>query len=109
MKKTLTLIAAAAMLCACSETISLNEGGEYTFGKWTLNQEGSTKSYDVEVPSTVAGVLCDKGVFGENLLDSDNYYSVDKSIFDTPWIYKTDFKLNIVEGQRYDLVFNGLN
>ena len=48
-------------------------------------------------------------VFGENLLDSDNYFSVDKTIFDTPWVYKTDFKLDKVEGQRYDLVFNGLN
>ena len=109
MKKTLTLFAAAAMLCACAETISLNEGGEYTLDKWTLNQEGSAKTYDVEVPSTVAGALCDAGVFGENLLDGDNYFSVDKSIFDTPWIYKTNFKLDKVEGQRYDLVFNGLN
>ena len=61
MKKTLTLFAAAAMLCACTETISLQSGEEYTFDKWTLNQEGSAKTYDVEVPSTVAGVLCDQG------------------------------------------------
>ncbi|MBR5498975.1 MAG: glycoside hydrolase family 2 [Bacteroidales bacterium] len=109
MKKTLTLFAAAAMLCACAQTVTLKSGEEYTFDKWTLNQEGSDKTYDVEVPSTVAGVLCDQGVFGENLLDSDNYFSVDKTIFDTPWVYKTDFKLDKVEGQRYDLVFNGLN
>ena len=109
MKKTLTLFAAAAMLCACAQTITLKSGEEHTFDKWTLNQEGSAKTYDVEVPSTVAGVLCDQGVFGENLLDGDNYFSVDKSIFDTPWVYKTEFKLNKVEGQHYDLVFNGLN
>ena len=96
MKKTLTLLAAASMLCACAQAVTLKSGEEHTFDKWTLNQEGSAKTYDVEVPSTVAGVLCDKGVFGENLLDSDNYFSVDKSIFDTPWVYKTDFKLNKV-------------
>ena len=109
MKKTLTLFAAAAMLCACAQTITLKSGEEHTFDRWTLNQEGSDKTYDVEVPSTVAGVLCDQGVLGEDLLNSNNYYSVDKTIFDTPWVYKTDFKLNKVEGQHYDLVFNGLN
>ena len=109
MKKTLTLFAAAAMLCACAETISLEESGKYTLDRWTLSQEGSNKTYEVEVPSTVAGVLCDEGVFGENLLDSDNYYSVDKSIFDTPWVYKTKFNLEIAEGLHYDLVFNGIN
>ena len=109
MKKTLTLLAAASLLCACSQTVTLKSGEEYTFDKWTLNQEGSDKTYDVEVPSTVAGVLCDQGVLGEDLLNSNNYYSVDKTIFDTPWVYKTDFKLDKVEGQHYDLVFNGLN
>ena len=97
------------MLCACAHTITLDSGEEHAFDRWTLNQEGSSKIYDVEVPSTVAGALCDMGVLGENLLDSDNYYSVDKTIFDTPWVYKTDFKLNKLEGQHYDLVFNGLN
>ena len=109
MKKTLTLFAAASLLCACAEPVVLNSGEEHSFDKWTLNQEGSATTYDVEVPSTVAGALCDLGVLGENLLDSDNYYSVDKTIFDTPWVYKTDFNLDIVEGQHYDLIFNGLN
>ena len=109
MKKTLTLLAAASLLCACSQTVTLKSGEEYTFDKWTLNQEGSDKTYAVEVPSTVAGVLCDQGVLGEDLLNSNNYYSVDKTIFDTPWVYKTDFKLDKVEDQHYDLVFNGLN
>ena len=76
---------------------------------WTLSQEGDKTVYDVEVPSTVAGVLCDAGVFGENLLDGLNYFDVDKSIFDKTWIYKTSFALDKVEGQHYDLVFNGLN
>ena len=109
MKKTLTLFALASLLCACAETVTLSNGEEHILDRWTLNQEGSSETYEVEVPSTVAGVLCDQGVFGENLLDSDNYYSVDKSIFDTPWIYKTNFKFDAVDGQRYDLVFNGLN
>lgn len=109
MKKTLTLLAAISLLCACTEPVVLNSGDEYTFDKWTLCQEGAGKAYDVEVPSTVAGALCDLGVLGENILESDKYYSIDKSIFDTPWIYKTDFDLDIVEGQHYNLVFNGIN
>ena len=109
MKKTLNLIMAASLLCACAEPIVLNGGGEYTFDKWTLNQEGTEECYEVEVPSTVAGVLCDKGVLGGNLLESLNYFDVDKSIFDKTWTYRTDFDIDVVNGQHYDLVFNGLN
>lgn len=109
MKKTIYLIMAAAMLCACTESISLKNGGEYILEDWTLNQEGTLNHYDVKVPSTVAGELFDQGYFGEDLLEGLNYYNADKSIFDSAWIYKTEFNMDVVDGQHYDLVFNGLN
>ena len=99
----------AGLLCACAQTVVLDNGGEYLLDRWTLNQEGTSISYDVEVPSTVAGALCDQGVLGEDLLNGLNYFDVDKSIFDKVWTYKTSFNLDKVEGQRYELVFNGLN
>ena len=100
---------AAGLLCACTQTIVLNSGDEHMLDRWTLNQEGTETYYDVQVPSTVAGALCDQGVFGEDLLDGLNYFDVDKSIFDKTWTYRTSFNLDKVEGQRYELVFNGLN
>lgn len=109
MKKTLSMILSAALVCACTTPIALNQGDEVILDKWTLNQEGDNKTYDVEVPSTVAGALCDAGVFGEELLDGLNYFDVDKTIFDKTWIYKTSFDLDKVGGQHYDLIFNGLN
>ena len=109
MKNTLKLILAAALLCACTENVHLVSGDELILDAWTLSQEGSKVVYDVEVPSTVAGVLADQGVFGENLLEGLNYFDVDKSIFDNVWTYKTNFKMDVVDGQHYDLVFNGLN
>lgn len=109
MKKALNLIMAAGMLCACAGPVSLENGGEFVLDSWTLNQEGSLQHYDVEVPSTVAGVLFDQGLLGEDLFEGLNYYQADKSIFDEAWIYKTQFNMDVVEGQNYELVFNGLN
>lgn len=99
----------AGFLCACTHTVVLNGGEDHLLDKWTLSQEGDSKTYEVEVPSTVAGALCDAGVFGEDLLNGLNYFDVDKSIFDKTWIYKTSFCLEKVDGMHYELVFNGLN
>ena len=109
MKKILSFIFTAAVLCGCVQTVVLSSGDEYILDRWSLNQEGSDVSYDVEVPSTVAGVLVDKGVFGEGLLEGDAYYNADKSLFDKKWIYTPSFNLDVEEGQHYDLVFEGLN
>ena len=109
MKKTLKLIAAASMACACSGAVSLENGDELILDSWSLSREGTIEVYDVKVPSTVAGVLCDMGYFGEDILNGEGYYDVDKSIFDDAWIYTTSFELDLKEGQNYDLVFNGLN
>lgn len=111
MKKIFGFIMASLLLCCCrqEESLVLHPGDEYIIDKWTLSQEGSETSYDVEVPSTVAGVLADRGVLGEGLMEGDAYYGVDKSMFDKKWIYKTSFSLDVNEGQHYDLIFNGLN
>lgn len=109
MKRTINLIMAASMLCACAGPVSLENGGEFVLDSWKLNKEGSLKHYDVEVPSTVAGAVFDQGLLGEDLLEGLNYYQADKSIFDEAWIYKTQFNMDVVEGQNYELVFNGLN
>ncbi len=109
MKKTLTIFLSAGLLCACAVIKAPKADDELVLDKWTLSQEGSEQVYEVSVPSTVAGALSEQGVFGENLLDGDNYFDVDKSIFDKTWIYKTDLDLDVVEGRHYDLIFNGLN
>ena len=108
--KALKLILAAGMLSACTGAVSLQNGDEILLDSWTLNREGTTEKYDVKVPSTVAGVLYEQGYFGEeDILNGTAYYDVDKSIFDDAWIYKTSFNLDLAEGKRYDLVFDGLN
>lgn len=63
MKKIFGFIMASLLLCCCrqEESLVLHPGDEYIITEWTLNQEGSETFYDVEVPSTVAGVLAGKG------------------------------------------------
>lgn len=99
----------AGLLCACTQTVVLNSGDEYTLDRWTLSQDGTSMSYDVEVPSTVAGALCEQGVLGEDLMNGLNYFDVDKTVFDKTWIYKTSFNLDKTGGRSYELVFDGLN
>lgn len=111
MKKVLGFMMIVVLLCSFrqAESIVLNRGEEYILDKWSLCQEGSETSYDVTVPSTVAGSLAEKGVLGEGILEGDAYFDVDKSIFDKKWIYKTSFSLDVDDCKHYDLVFNGLN
>ena len=108
--KALKLILAAGMLSACSGAVTVQNGEELLLDSWTLTREGTSQQYDVKVPSTVAGVLYEQGYFGEeDILNGTAYYDVDKSIFDDAWIYETEFNLDVVDGQHYDLVFNGIN
>ena len=62
MKKIFDFIMTAGLVCACSQPVVLSSGDEYVLDRWTLNQEGTDVCYDVEVPSTVAGALCEEGV-----------------------------------------------
>ena len=75
--------------------------------QWTLQQEGSSVKYDVTVPCTVAGALNEAGALGENILDLDRYKQLDRTPFDSPWVYTTHFKAQ--KGQYHVLRFEGLN
>jgi len=79
--------------------------GELT--DWTLQRKGDNTVYQAQVPCTVAGVLNEAGVFGPNVLDQDNYKAIDKSIFDQPWVFTTNFSAKT--GLRHVLRFEGLN
>ncbi len=75
--------------------------------QWNLQREGQKTVYPVQVPCTVAGALNEAGVFGANVLEEDNYKSIDKSIFDDAWVFTTQFKAD--KGLRHVLRFEGLN
>ena len=99
MKKSFILSSVMMLICACAWAGPLTQ--------WTLQRQGDKTVYKAQVPCTVAGVLNENGVFGPNVLDQDNYKAIDKSIFDSPWVFTTQFKAQ--KGQRYALRFEGLN
>ena len=82
-------------------------GASRELTNWTLKKEGSSTTYKVTVPCTVAGALNQAGVFGENVLDQDRYFKLDKTVFDSPWEFSTTFKAQ--KGLRHILRFDGLN
>jgi len=75
--------------------------------QWTLQRKGQKETFKVQVPCTVAGALNEAGVFGPDVLDQDRYKAIDKSIFDDPWVFTTQFKAQ--KGLRHVLRFEGLN
>ena len=99
MKKSLILSFVMFLSCACAWALPLSD--------WTLQRQGDKTVYKAHVPCTVAGVLNENGVFGPEVLDQDHYKAIDKSIFDEPWVFTTQFKSK--KGQRYALRFEGLN
>ena len=74
---------------------------------WTLQRQGDNTVYNVQVPCTVAGALNEAGYFGPDVLDEDRYKAIDKSIFDSPWVFTTQFKAS--PALRHVLRFEGLN
>ena len=101
MKKYAAILFAA--LVALSSCCNL-EGTDLSH--WKLQREGDRHVYDAVVPCTVAGALNEAGVFGENVLEQDRYFSIDKSIFDSPWIYTTTFEAE--KGLNHVLRFEGI-
>ena len=73
---------------------------------WKMQREGDVHAYDAVVPCTVAGALNEAGVFGENVLEQDRYFSIDKTIFDSPWVFTTTFKAE--KGLNHILRFEGI-
>ncbi len=84
--------------CVCANAIELTN--------WKMQRQGDRKSYDVTVPCTVAGALNEAGVFGANVLEGENYKNIDKSLFDSPWVFSTTFEA--AKGLRHVLRFESL-
>ena len=110
MKQIRILLLVAAVLCACTQQTLLENGGNLVLdGPWQLSRAGGPERCEAVVPATVAGALAGAGFFGEDLLEGRNYASVDKTIFDDTWVWKTAFSGRPAPGQRCELVFDGLN
>ena len=73
---------------------------------WTMHREGDSHSYQVKVPCTVAGALNEAGAFGENVLEQDRYFQIDRTQFDSPWVFTTKF--DAPKGLHHILCFEGL-
>ena len=93
-------LAAAIILFACMHA------GAQEITDWTLTREGSSGSWKVTVPCTVAGALNEAGVFGVDVLSGENYKNIDKSLFDSPWVFTSRFRART--GLRSILRFNSL-
>ncbi|WP_293526813.1 glycoside hydrolase family 2 protein [Prevotella sp.] len=77
-------------ICGVSHIINLRDG-------WTLQGR-----YKATVPSTIMGVLTANGEY-PNILDGMAYKYVDRTRFDCPWTYSTEFSLT--EADRSGNVF----
>ena len=75
--------------------------------QWKMQRQGDNRSYNVTVPTTVAGALNEAGAFGADVLDEDRYLSIDKTQFDSPWVFSTRF--DAPKGLRHVLRFEGLD
>ena len=87
MKKLVTLLFAALVAAACTST-----PGALQLFDWEMQQAGSSKTYSVTVPTTVAGALHRAGELGENPLEQMNLFELDQTRFDSTWVFTTRFK-----------------
>ena len=83
MRSIATILLSALTIASCSM--------QNDFSTWTMHQEGSKHSYTVKAPCTVAGALNEAGAFGEDVLEQERYWSINKSQFDSPWVFTTRF------------------
>ncbi len=60
--------------------------------QWSMQQEGADEIYQVTAPSTVAGALHRAGVFGENPLEGLRLFDIDKTLFDSTWVFTSHFQ-----------------
>ena len=75
---------------------------------WTLRCMDTGEEFPATVPSTVAGVLLDNGYYPETIFENDNYLSLDKTIFESPWVYTKQFAAAPLEGRHAFLQFDGI-
>ena len=103
--------------CSAQQEILLDDG-------WTVVSTASTELvgeeisvpgtdvsgwYDAVVPSTIMGTLTRNGVY-EDAMTGLNYKDIDKSLFDCPWWYRTEFGMApLKDGEHAELVFDGIS
>ena len=73
---------------------------------WKMQKQGDRHAYDVTVPCTVAGALNQAGALGPQVYERQNYKNIDKSLFDSPWVFSTTFPTQ--KGLRHVLRFESL-
>ena len=102
------LAAAVTVPAACSD--SVQPGDKLAFAEgWTLRCKGEDAAYEATVPSTVAGVLYDNGVYTEAIFQDDTYRSLDRSPFDKEWTYSKQFPYKGARGSHAFLLLDGIN
>ena len=102
------LAAAAIVPAACTDSVQPGDKLAFADG-WSLGCKGEDATYEATVPSTVAGVLYDNGVYTEDIFKDDNYRSLDRSAFDKEWTYSKSFKYQGAKGRHAFLLLDGIN
>ena len=110
MKHVTIILTTLLMIAACT-----TPQASLQLTQWDMQQEGASEIYQVTAPTTVAGALHRAGVFGENPLEELNLFDIDKTRFDSTWIFTTRFPggkghhILRIDGMGYsaDILVNG--
>lgn len=99
----LMIAGACSVMAVQPMRINLHDG-------WQVGSSADgAASYAATVPSTAMGVLMANGVYPADLLDGENYRTVDRTQFDVPWWWRTDFELPALgPGSRVRLDLDGI-
>ncbi len=84
--KPATLLLTTLLMASCTVTQNPMQ-----LTQWSMQQEGAAEIYQVTAPTTVAGALHRAGVFGENPLEGLRLFEIDKTLFDSTWVFTTQF------------------
>ena len=85
--KPATLLLTTLLMASCTVSQS-----PLQLTQWSMQQEGATEIYQVTAPTTVAGALHRAGVFGENPLEGLRLFDIDKTLFDSTWVFTSHFQ-----------------
>ncbi|RYO76972.1 hypothetical protein DL766_008710 [Monosporascus sp. MC13-8B] len=114
-----------ATAAAAANSLSFTSARTLTISSWKIrstaevgNDLAALSQTDVDTASwqhvessrcTLMGCLLQAGVYADSdLFYSDNLKHFDASIFQVPWLYRHDFKLNTVPGRHYFLQTHGI-
>ncbi|HKM94550.1 MAG TPA: beta galactosidase jelly roll domain-containing protein [Prolixibacteraceae bacterium] len=121
MKHQLLILIVTIMTISCTPNTAIEK---QVLKNWKISSKAkvyenleqlSQKDYNdsewlaAQVPSTVMGILSKLPEY-ENVLDTETYYQVDKTIFDKGWIYRTEFEIPTNAAQKTTLLhFEGIS